>query len=236
LKEKLSFNISESQVEDALVANSTYLQRLLNLPTEVRLIARQLRLRAGDERLDLLLSAGSDLYLVEIKITALHSHHLAQISSYHSELVNLQKAGKLINGRINKILLVTKAKSSEVKQVLKTDVSVIVYSPLEVMEKYYENLAAFIPFLRIKPNDYGVFSLGLINRTMYQVGQGETKASEIARKIRLSQNSVHNHLKIANQRLFVQVFLTLCPKQYLIFLPRLAQGIRPFGRAAGADY
>ena len=69
MKLKQRNNISESQVEDAIVANLLYLQKLLNLTSDLKLIGRQLRLRAGEERLDLLLSSGKNLYLIELKVT-----------------------------------------------------------------------------------------------------------------------------------------------------------------------
>ena len=61
-------NISESQIEDALVANLVFLAKTLNLPADLKLIARQLRLKSGEERIDLLLSSGKNLCLVELKV------------------------------------------------------------------------------------------------------------------------------------------------------------------------
>lgn len=69
MKLKQHNNISESQVEDAIVTNLFYLQKLLNLTNDLKLIGRQLRLKAGEERLDLLLSCGKDLFLIELKVT-----------------------------------------------------------------------------------------------------------------------------------------------------------------------
>lgn len=51
MKIKRENNISESQVEDALVANLFFLAKILKLPTDLKLIARQLRLKSGMKEL-----------------------------------------------------------------------------------------------------------------------------------------------------------------------------------------
>ena len=61
-------NISESQIEDALVLNLKFLQQLISSPTELTLIARQLRLNQGKDRIDLLLLNAKELLLIELKI------------------------------------------------------------------------------------------------------------------------------------------------------------------------
>jgi len=235
MKFKHHNNISESQVEDALVANLINLGKILQLPSDLKLIARQLRLKDGDERIDLLLLSGKNLYLVELKVTRFEEKFLQQILNYRKELIELQNSDKLIAGNIFSYLLVTGAKKKQFELSKKYNINLIVYEPLDILKNYYENLSAVAPFLRIKPNDYGVFSLGLINRTLFQVSKGEIKQEEIAAKIKLSRQSVHNHLIIAREFGLVRIrnknfFLTDIGDKYIqhcnkgIFIDRLNEG------------
>ncbi len=105
MKTKNDNNISESQVEDSLVANLSFLAKILKIPTELKLIARQLRLKSGDERIDLLLTSGKNLCLIEIKVVPFSEDWLKQIISYRDELIRLQNTGELISGEILCFLL-----------------------------------------------------------------------------------------------------------------------------------
>ena len=192
-------NISESQVEDALVANMVFLSKILKLPSAIKLITRQLRLKSGEERIDLLLSSGKSLCLVELKVVNFSENWLKQILSYRDELVNLQNAGELVAGNILCFLLVTEAGSKDVEIARQSGVDLIVYDPIDVLKDYFNNLSVVAPFLVIKPNDYGVFNLSLINRALIHLGRGETKQEEIAAKTGLSKQSIHNHLKVAKE-------------------------------------
>src|SRR3990167_7139606 len=160
MKLKQHNNISESQVEDSLVANLFFLQKILDLPSDLKLIERQLWLKSGKQRLDLLLSSGKDLCLVELKVTRYSDDFLLQTVEYVEELIKLQN---------------------------QNNVNLIVYEPIAVLKNYYENLSAVAPFLKIKPNDYGVFSLGLINRALIRLGTGETNQEKIATQTDLSK-------------------------------------------------
>lgn len=199
MKIKRENNISESQIEDALVANLVFLAKMLKLPADIKLIARQLRLKFGEEQVDLLLSSGKNLCLVELKVVGFSEDWLKQVISYHDELINLQNAGELVSGKILCFLLITDAKETDIKIAKQSGVDVIVYQPIDVLKKYYENLAAVAPFLKIKPNDYGVFNLGLITRALLQLSEGITKQENIAEKTQLSKQSIHNHLKVAKE-------------------------------------
>jgi len=64
---KISKNILESEVEDALVSYLDILKEILDLNKEVRLITRQLRLIDGKKRLDVLLAVGDEIFLMELK-------------------------------------------------------------------------------------------------------------------------------------------------------------------------
>jgi len=196
---QLHDNISECQVEDALVVNLVFLAKTLKLSADLKLIARQLQLKSGEERIDLLLSSGKYLCLVELKVVKFSEDWLRQIISYRDELLNLQNVGELISGDILSFLLVTDARENDIKLAKQSGVEVIVYQPIDVLKDYYENLSAIASFLRIRPNDYGVFSLGLINRALLQLSDGVTKQGVIAEKTQLSKQSIHNHLKIAKE-------------------------------------
>lgn len=235
MKLKQHNNISESQVEDALVANLFFLQKLLDLPNELKLIARQLWLKSGEQRLDLLVLSGRDLCLIELKVTKYINDYLLQTIQYNKELIKLQNQNDLIAGDIKAYLLVTKATQKQIEFAKTNNVNLIVYEPLEVLRKYYENLSAVAPFLKIKPNDYGVFSLGLINRALIQLSKGLIRQNEISIKLNLSKGSIHNHLKVAKEFGLVRErnknysltdigdkYVNLSPKG--VFSDRLSQG------------
>jgi len=193
---KVSNNISESQVESALVANLSYIKDILQIEDELKLIARQLRMKSGEQRLDLLLSGGKNLYLIELKIMPFLEENLEQILSYKEELEELQHTGKLINADILLYLLVVEANKNQIEISKQRGVNVIVYEPVDVLKNYYQNLASLTPFLNIRPNDYGVFNIGLINRAFVELANGAMDAEDIAQKIGLSKGSVHNHLRL----------------------------------------
>ena len=196
MKRKVTNNISENQVESALVANFSYLEKILKIPEDLKLIARQLRMKSGEQRLDLLLSGGKNLHLIELKITTFAEENLRQILSYKEELKELQRSGKLINADILLYLLVFEANKSQIELSKQHGVNVIVYRPADVLKNYYQNLSTLTRFLSIRPNDYGVFNIGLINRTLAELASGTMEQSNIASKIKLSKGSVHNHLQL----------------------------------------
>lgn len=192
-------NIKESEVEEALVSDLTAIRDLLGLSHDLKLIARQLQLKGGEQRIDLLLSCGKQLLLIELKVTQYRSEHKEQIISYKKELTKLQEANELPAGEILCFLMVTSFLPNDGVNCANDEVALVLYSAEEVLKKYYDNLWTSTHFLRVKPNDYGVFSLGLINRTLLELQAGETVEQEIAIKIGLSRNSVRNHLRTARE-------------------------------------
>jgi len=210
----------ESQVEDALVTNLVFLSKMLKLPPDIKMITRQLRLKSGEARIDLLLSSGKNLCLIELKVVKFSEEWLKQIISYRDELIHLQNAGELVAGNILCFLLVTDAKERDIELAKQNNIELVVYVPLDVLKNYYDNLSAVVPFLKIKPNDYGVFNLGLINRALVHLSKGENKQDEIAIKTKLSKQSIHNHLKVAKEFGLVRerdkiYFLTDMGNQYV---------------------
>ena len=199
MKKKQHNNISENQVEDSLVSNLLYLKRLLNSKNELKLIARQLRLKNGHNRIDILVLDGNDLCLVELKVVKFSNDFLSQIINYRIELINLQKNRELVKGNIKSFLLVTKATKKELELAKNQNISIILYEPLDVLIEYYKNLSAITPFLNIKPNDYGVMTIGKINKTLKLIDEGIASKQELSEKNQLSKGSIHNHLKIAKE-------------------------------------
>src|SRR3990172_1379007 len=131
MKLKLHNNISESQVEDSFVANLVFLKKILNLSSDLKLIARQLRLKNGDWRIDLLVSSGQELCLIELKVTRFSDDYLSQIIDYRDELIRLQDNGELISGKIISYLLVTDATKKQIESANKSKVHLIIYNPID---------------------------------------------------------------------------------------------------------
>jgi len=196
MKEKQHNNISESQVEDALVSNLQFLKNILGVENDLKLIARQLRLKNGEQRIDLLVSSGKDLCLVELKVVRYSNIFLEQTISYKDELLHLQEIEELIAGEIKSFLLVTNATQKNINFAKEKNVEVIVYKPIDVLTDYYKNLSSVAPFLNIKPNDYGGYNIGRINTTIYELSRGLNEDTKIANKIKLAKSTVHNFLKL----------------------------------------
>ena len=196
MKQKQYDNISESQVEDALVTNLHFLKNILGVDNDLKLIARQLRIKNGEQRIDLLVSSGKDLCLIELKVVKYSDDWLKQIIDYRNELVSLQEKGELVFGTIKAFLLVTDANKSHIDSSSENNVNVIVYEPINVLINYYQYLASIAPFLNVKPNDYGVMNIGIINPVLYELSLGLSTENEIAEKINLSLTSVKHHLKL----------------------------------------
>jgi len=213
-------NIRESEVEDALVANLFYLKQILNLTYNIKLIARQLELKSREQRLDLLVTHGKELCLIELKVTRFDNIYVNQLNDYREELLKLQKQGELVSGRLRAFLLVTGFLKKEKELCESHKIEIIEYKPIEVLKNYFENLSAIAPFLKIKPQDYGVFNIGLINRVLNELSNGTVKQEELAKITELSKGSVHNHLTVAKELGLVrerskQFFLTDLGDKYL---------------------
>jgi hypothetical protein len=190
--------IKESEVEDALVSNLRILKTLLGFHIEPRLIARQLRL--GDEsRIDLLLSCGDHLALIELKVTEFHPTYKEQVIRYRKAVEGLQFQKEMPSGEILSYLLVTDYTPDQLRDCIIDKVYLIRYSPESILEAYYLQLWTSTPFLRIRPKDYGVFNLGLMNRTLAELQRGETTEGSISEKNNLSRNTTRLHLRTASE-------------------------------------
>lgn len=193
---KLHEKIKESEIEEALVADLSLLKTILGLGNEPKVIARQLHLNS-ESRLDLLLSSGNQLILVELKVTRFYSEHKDQILRYKQEIEGFQSNNQLPLGEIVPYLLVTDYLESNYKDCKTSNITLIKYEPEAVLNSYYQSLLKSTHFLRVKPKDYGVFNLGLINRTLIELQNGLTMEKDISQETRLSRNSTKNHLRTA---------------------------------------
>jgi len=193
---KLHEKIKESEIEEALIADLGLLKNILELDNEPKVIARQLHLRS-ESRLDLLLSSGSEIILVELKVTKFYPEHKDQILRYRQEIEEFQNKNQLPQGKIVLYVLVIDFLESNYKDCKTNNIILIKYKPETVLNAYYQNLLKSTHFLRVKPKDYGVFSLGLINRTLIELQNGTTTEKDISQKTFLSRNTTKNHLRTA---------------------------------------
>ena len=193
---KLHDKIKESEIEEALVSNLGLLKTILGLSNDPKVIARQLHLR-DESRLDLLLSSGNQLILIELKVTSFYPEHKEQILRYKQEIEEFQNNNQLPLGEIVLYLLVTGFLESHHNDCQISSVNLVKYEPEIVLNAYYHNLLKSTYFLRVKPKDYGVFSLGLINRTLAELQNGLTTEKDISQQTGLSHNSTINHLRTA---------------------------------------
>lgn len=191
--------ISEEQIEDAFVANLTLLQETIKCGQEIRLIARQLRLSGGSKKLDLLVSSGKELFLIELKAIEFCDEFLPQIIGYREELLALQEKGELISGKINSYLLVTGASAKQQEIASKNGVKIVIFKPLEVLTNYYKRIASSTNFFGIKPNDYGVMNLGKLNSLLLELSKGVNDKQELSKKIKLALVSISHHLKLSSE-------------------------------------
>lgn len=147
----------------------------------------------------MLIVHGKELCLIELKTTKFLKEHINQINEYKEELRNLQKNKQLVEGKIRAFLLVTAFTQSERKLCESQNIQVVRYEPLDVLQSYFQTLSAIVPFLRIKPNDYGVFNIGLINRALNKLSGEILTEDKLAEATNLSKGSIHNHLRVATE-------------------------------------
>ena len=134
-----------------------------------------------------------------MKVTRFSDDYLSQIIDYRDELIRLQDNGELISGKIISYLLVTDATKKQIESANKSKVHLIIYNPIDVLTDYYNNLTSVAPFLRIKPNDYGVMNIGKINETLFELSKGLSTEQSIASKIELSKGSISHHLRLGRE-------------------------------------
>jgi hypothetical protein len=188
--------VRESQIEDVLSTYPELTQRLVGSPQDLRLIARQMSLRSG--RIDLLFSAGARLLLVELKVEAFRKVFLQQITSYGSDLGELQKQGDLIQAPIEMLLLCPRFTASDERLCLRQGVRLVAYSPEDVLMEFYQRLGSIAGFISLRPSDHGLWNIHLTHRVLYALSAYHTVAS-LAKATTLSAKSVGNHLRFAQE-------------------------------------
>lgn len=196
---KVTKNIRESEVEDALITYLDILKEVLKVKKEVRLITRQLRMIDGKKRLDILLAVGDEIFLIELKTETFHVDHIKQVLSYKEELEKLQQEKKLISGKIVPVLLVTNFKEKDLRVCEESEIRICDYSPVDILTKYYDKMTSVATFLKIRPVDLGIFNIGLINRVMKGLESGLNILKDLSEFSQLSSRSVDHHLKFATE-------------------------------------
>lgn len=187
--------ISESQIEDALSGNPALLAKYLGVNKNINLIARQLPLRGGEQRLDMLLSCGEAIVLVELKATGFSAEHLRQTREYCDSLRELQNRGDLLRGEICPFLLVTRATAADIQSGEKYGIRVVAYNPEEVMTEYFQRMTSLSAFLRIKPKDYGAYSIRRMLRVLARLSSGAARKEQIARLLSMSSYTIDHLLR-----------------------------------------
>ncbi|MCX6640756.1 MAG: hypothetical protein NTW14_09790 [bacterium] len=187
--------ILEKIIEDILSIDKGILAEVLRLNSSgLSQIARQKTLNSG--KLDLLYMYENELLLIELKAVEFYERSIQQISNYYSDLINLQKQNKLINAKIRKILLVTKASDFSFRKCEGEEIQLVVYDPRSILLKYYENFKELAYFLKLQSGDYGVVRLGLVKSTLHLLSQGKN-IQDICKIEGKSLNTIKNRLSIA---------------------------------------
>jgi len=199
MRRKLHNKISESQVESALVADLVYLGNLIGSRNDLKLIARQFRLQKGRRIVDIIVLDGKEIVLIELKVTKYSEDYLSQIIGYRNELIRLQENKEFVNVPIRAILLVTQINSKAEIEAIDNRVELISYQPLEVLNNYFSKLYSNASFLNVKPNDYGVMTIGKIIPSLRQLFNGFNNKEEVSNKLGLKEGSIHNHFRIAKE-------------------------------------
>jgi hypothetical protein len=191
----MNINISEKVIEDILTVDKSILAEILNVSSsDLSLLARQKKISSGI--LDMLYIHKDELMLIELKVVSFYSKIIEQIDEYYNDLVILQEQNKLIRSAITKIILVPDANNSQFKECNDRNIKLIVYSPKDILSKYYSNFKELSQFLKIQAGDYGVVRLGLLNHTLQLLGLGKN-IEEIAVIEEKSNKTIRNRISVA---------------------------------------
>ena len=151
-------NISEKVIEYILVADKSILSEILSVKaSDLSFLARQKILESG--KLDLLYLYNNSLLLIELKVVPFYKDIISQINNYFNDLTELQKQNKLIKSSLQRIIVVTKSKSTNYNLCKENDIKLISYKQEDVLLKYYENFKELSQFLKIQSGDYGMVRL-----------------------------------------------------------------------------
>lgn len=212
-----TINIREIEIEDVLASYPQITANILGFEGELRLIARQMIVPSG--RIDLLFLAGTKLFLIELKIEEFSKDFLDQIVNYREDLLKLQQDGKLIDANISSFLLFPFYSEADELAAKSTNILLKKYSPDEVLETFFKELSSVSSFLTVRPMDYGVWNIHLINRALLLLVETK-KLEELVKEISISRNSIRNQLRLGEQlglvsRLKNQFYLTEIGQEYV---------------------
>lgn len=191
-----TINIREIEIEDVLVSYPQITANILGFSGELRLIARQMIVPSG--RIDLLFLGETKLFLIELKVEKLNKEFIDQVINYREDLLKFQQDGKLINTDIDSFLFLTSYTLEDELIAKSLKITLKKYSPSEILETFFRKLSALSSFLTVRPMDYGVWNIHLINRALSFLTETK-KIEETAKQIGISRNSVRNQLRLAEQ-------------------------------------
>lgn len=210
-------HILESEIEDVLALYPEIARTVIGVPFDLTLVARQMEVPSG--RLDLLFLGGKSLILVELKVQSFERDFLKQILEYRQDLLESQQNEQIVAGEVRAFLLCINATQVEQDLCYRKGVTLVVYSPEEVLQAFFDRMAGMSSFMTIRPPDYGVWNLHLLNRVLYALLDHNT-LSDITQAVRLATNTVRNHLRTCENLLLVnklggKFFLTDVGLQYV---------------------
>jgi hypothetical protein len=194
--------IRESQIEDVLASYPDIIREILGTQDELSLLGRQKVLPSGN-KLDLLFACGIKLVLVELKVDPFQDEFISQINGYRDELIDLQTNNKLVNGEVIAYLLCPSFSAEQKQMCLDKGVQPIEYSPELVLESFFARLRNLANFITLKPADYGLWSLHLLNRLLYALPKVSAKHA-LANETGLSSSTISSYLQFAREMCLVK--------------------------------
>lgn len=188
--------IREAEIRDVFATFPSIFAKTVGLDYEFSLVAREKELPSG--RLDLLYLGRNELYLVELKVEGFKPAFVTQVVGYRTDLLRLQSQNTLVSGRINALLLVTGFAPDSAHMADAEGVWVVYYDPELILRAYYDQVATLTDFLAVKPKDYGIWHIHLLNRVLYHLPEDNEVAS-LSQVLKLSRNTIRNQLKLAER-------------------------------------
>jgi len=176
-------------------------KEILGISEELTLLSRQKILPSGN-KLDLLFVAGTKLKLLELKVESFQDKFVEQTEQYKTELLELQRINKLVNGPVDAYLLCPSILENQ-KEICKSrGIEPIEYSPEFVLESFFSRLKNLAGFITIKPADHGLWNLHLLNRLLYQMEQIQAREGLVS-KTGLSESTIGSYLRFAEEMCLV---------------------------------
>lgn len=144
------------------------MKQTFGLQHEPQLIGRQIAVPSG--RLDMLYTYQNDLMLIELKVATFQKKYVNQVLSYKGDLIESQKRGNLMNGKIIPFLLMPYAKPNHKEEIEAHGVLLQEYDPEQILNYFYSKTFKPITFFtQTKPIDIGIWNIHLINKIIYHI-------------------------------------------------------------------